>query len=124
MDLRVLLLLGLCFASRLSPALSLQCYYGGDFYGGIFPYDIKPTKDTPNPACLRYQLDCTTLSECKAGDNGKWFYTVLNRKDCAGIQAMPAVYKHAKCCTASNCNAPDPTLDTTTKVIPTPSGLP
>lgn len=114
MDLRALLLLGLCLAANLSPALSLKCYYGGGFYGGIFPFDTKPTTKDPNPACLSYQF----------AENGKWIYTVTNQEECAKLGALPAVYKHLKCCSVENCNAPDSTIDTTTKVIPPPPGMP
>lgn len=128
MGVRATLLLGLCFTACLGPALSFECYVPGT--GGVFAYD--PTADSPDTACLSYHYDCSTLlslgQECKAADNGKWVYTTTTVDQCAVIKTqasgtVPAVYKHAKCCTTDKCNAPDPTLDPVTKVVPKPAGL-
>jgi hypothetical protein len=131
MDTRTLLLLGLCCAACLTPTLAVTCYIEGPA-GGVFPYEQKPTtdyfvgsqSDTTNPACLSFKLDCKRLSQCKAGDNGKWVYTVISETECAKIKALPDVYTNVKCCTKDKCNVPDPKLDPTTKIIPTPPGAP
>jgi hypothetical protein len=123
MSICTLLLLGLCCAAVLTPALAVTCYMEGPA-GGVFPYVQKPTTETPNPACLSFKLDCKRLSQCKAGDNGKWVYTVTSETECAKLRASPDVYTNMKCCTQDNCNAPDPQLDPTTKIIPTPPGAP
>lgn len=119
MSVRILLLLGVCCAACLTPTLAVTCYIEGPA-GGVFPYAQKPTKDTPNPACLSFKLDCKRLSQCKAGENGKWVYTVTSETECAKIKALPDVYTNMKCCTKDQCNAPDPKLDPTTKIITHP----
>jgi hypothetical protein len=121
MGIRVLLLLGLCFTGSLIPALSLRCYYDGERWrdGKVFPYVIKPTEvPSGNPACVSFQLDCTTVTNCAAGDDGKWTYTFTELEDCPKWKASQ--HKHLKCCNADNCNAPDRAMDITTKIIPQP----
>jgi hypothetical protein len=120
---RAVLLLGLCFAACLSPALSLQCYIEAPQPGGVLAYEPKPS-DVPRPACLSYKYDCSTFKDCKASDNGKWVYALLSKDSCTSFLASPAVYKNAKCCTTDKCNAPDPTLDPVSKIVPKPVGLP
>jgi hypothetical protein len=115
------LLLGLCFAACLNPALSLQCYIEGP-QGGVFAYVPKPS-DIPSPTCLSYKYDCSKSKECKAAESGKWVYTVVSKESCAGLLSAPTVYKNAKCCTTDKCNAPDPSLDPVTKIIPRPAGF-
>jgi hypothetical protein len=65
LGLRSLLLLAMCLAACLSPALSLQCYMPGP-QGGVIAVDANFKTPTPNPACLKYKL------------NGKWEYTITN----------------------------------------------
>lgn len=117
-----LLLLGMCLAACLTPALSLQCYINGP-PGGVFAYDITPTME-PNATCVSYKLgrlECAAQPDCK--DNWKWVYSVTTLRDCAKLKTYPAVYKNVQCCTKDKCNAPNPTLDDTTKILPMPPGL-
>ena len=50
--------------------------------------------------------------------------TVTSETECAKFKALPDVCTNMKCCTQDNCNAPDPQLDPTTKIIPTSPGAP
>lgn len=109
MDLRALLLLGLCWAAC-RPALSLQCYIESPSPGGVFAAEFKPPK-TPNPACVRYQF------------NSQWVYTVIDKKDCPKLKASPDVYKQLLCCSTNKCNAPSGALDPATKIVPKPAGF-
>jgi hypothetical protein len=93
----------------------------------VFAIDAKIKAPTPHLACLKYKL------------KGKWEYTITKLEGCPSFRsfkgkvslirsadgkvAADAMYENVRCCTKDKCNAPDPGLDPTTKIIPTPPGL-
>ena len=89
----------------------------------MFVDDAPNPSDLRNPACVSYKYDCSTLAGCKAEDNGRWTYRLISLEECKAIKVASAEYKTPKCCTVDKCNAPNPTLDPVTKIIPKPAGV-
>lgn len=109
-------------APAATPAGMIACYNGpvapsNTAYSMLFP----ALQDGAPIVCASYQYKCSkgdtscTAAEAAQGTS-KYAYIWTLASTCSTMETMEDVYSDVLCCSGDLCNAPDATLDPTTKV--------